>query len=351
MALLSLEAIRDGIGSDPSLYPQNLDPVRQAILFLRLDEAAFRAASFLDDRILSPQLHGRWVTFAELEPWLPLSAHAARPLHFIFHAGHVGSTLVSRLLDEVGGVLGLREPLPLRSLAPAWAERDTRQALIGPARVQSLFQFFLACWSRGFAGTKHVVVKATSSTSPSCRPILEMLPESTAVCLNLAPEPYLATLLAGENSWLDLRAQAQARMKRLLEIATDVAPLHTYGLGEIAAMTWAVETLTHHAAAQRFGDRIRRVDFGAFLQEPGPALRELCAHFGITAPDGHFDRVAASPTLTRYSKAPEHAYTPELRGRILAESRARNGEEIRNGLKWIETLARAAPQVAAALSA
>ena len=50
-------------------------------------------------------------------PWVAYSDE--RAVHFIFHTGHVGSTLVSRLLDETGDVLSLREPLPLRTLADA----------------------------------------------------------------------------------------------------------------------------------------------------------------------------------------------------------------------------------------
>ena len=355
MALLPLAAIRDGIQSDPSIYPQNVDLTRQAILFLRLDETAFRQASFLDDRILSPQSQGRWVSFAEMEPWLPLLDSPPRPrqpLRFIFHSGHVGSTLISRLLDDIGDVLGLREPLPLRTLAAACGELDAAHALVGPAQWKSLLHFHLACWSRGYPDTRNVIVKATSSASQCCEPVLDMLPEARAIFLNLRPEPYLATLLAGENSPIDLRGQAQDRMKRLLRVAPTLdRPLSALSLGEIAAMTWTVETMTHHAAVRRFAGRTLRVDFDAFLAAPVEALRKICAHFQLPASDAYFDGIDASPTLTRYSKAPEHAYTPDLRHRILIESRAQNAAEIGKGMRWIEKQARSSPAVAATLSA
>jgi hypothetical protein len=351
MALLSLETIRDGIRSNPSLYPQNLDLARQGVLILQLDEAAFRAASFLDDRILSPQLQGRWVPFAEIEPWL-LPPASPRPLHFIFHTGHVGSTLVSRLLDDVGAVLGVREPLPLRTLAMALGDIDAAHALVGPAQWKALLNFHLACWGRGYADTQSVIVKATSSAGQCCQPILDALPEARALLLNLQPEPYLATLLAGPNSYLDLRGQAQDRAKRLFAVAPSQArPLHTLSLGEIAAMTWTVETLVHRDVERRFGSRTMRVDFDAFLEAPDVALREICGHLRLAAPDSSFAHVATSPTLTRYSKAPELDYTPDLRREVLAESRVRNAEEIRNGMRWIETFARQHPDLASTLSA
>ena len=54
----------------------------------------------------------------------------------------------------------------------------------------------------------------------------------------------------------------------------------------------------------------------------------------------------ASPVLTRYSKAPEYAYTPEVRAQILREARRDHRDEIRKGLAWLERLARANAAVA-----
>ena len=40
----------------------------------------------------------------------------ASDARWIFHIGHVGSTLISRLLGELEGVLSVREPRSLRDL-------------------------------------------------------------------------------------------------------------------------------------------------------------------------------------------------------------------------------------------
>lgn len=351
MALLSLEAIRDGVRTDPSLHFQNLDLARQAVLVLKLDESAIRAASFLDDRILSPQSLGRWTPIAELAPLMEPAAPRL-PLHFIFHSGHVGSTLLSRLLDGVDGVLNLREPMPLRTLATAHGDIDAPHGLVGLEAWTSLLTLHLASWGRGFATTRQVIVKATSSAAQCAMPILSALPGARAVHLNLKPEPYLATLLAGENSHIDLRGHAPERMRRLARLApSSSAPLHALSLGEIAAMTWAVESLTRHAAQGAHGERLLSVDFDSFLSAPEDALREICAHFGLTASQAYFDGVARSPVLTRYSKAPEHAYSPDLRRQILAASRAQHATEISRGMRWLETAAAQSPALGALLSA
>ena len=116
--LLSLEAILRELSS-PAMYPQNLDPARGRVLTIHMREADYRAASFLDDRVLTRESEGAWVPYPRLAEAVARMEGDARPLHFIFHIGHAGSTLLSRLLDELGGVLPLREPLPLRTLAEA----------------------------------------------------------------------------------------------------------------------------------------------------------------------------------------------------------------------------------------
>jgi hypothetical protein len=351
MALLSFEQVRDGLLTDPSVYPHQVDFGRQAVLFVQLSREIYAAASFLDDRLLSPQMRGRWTPFAQLDPLLG-DAVAARPVHFIFHAGHVGSTLISRMLDQAGGVLGLREPLPLRTLAEAFDTIGAADALADPERVRALLRWQLAWWGRGYPDTRAVVVKATSSAGRMAPALLHTQPGARAIYLSLAAEPYLATLLAGENSPLDLRGHGPERMRRLERMAGSApTPLYAMSLGQIAAMTWTVERLTQARAQSELGERVLPIDFDAFLRAPGETLRRICGHFDVAALDSFFAEASESAVLRRYSKAPEHPYTPDLREEILAQSRVQNAVEIGKGLAWLEQFKRAAPELAGALSA
>lgn len=188
----------------PDAYPQKIDLVRGLVLVIRLEANAYRAASFLDDRILGPSTQGAWLPVAGVTEAVRRIADP-RPLHFIFHTGHVGSTLVSRLLDETGIVLPLREPLALRSLAEAYDVLAQPESLLSEAQFGNLLDMLLRLWARGYEWTRAVVVKATSSAGRVAIPLPESRPQSRAICLNLGAEPYLATLLAGQNSAEDLR--------------------------------------------------------------------------------------------------------------------------------------------------
>lgn len=351
MARLSLDQVRGGLLTDPAIYPQNLSLPREQFLFLKLDRQALQAASFLDDRILTPQSQGRWLDFRELAPLLQ-GASPPTPLHFIFHAGHVGSTLVSRLLDDASGVLGLREPLPLRVLAEAFDDIDAPHALLSEANANTLLHWCCQLWSRGYADTQTVIVKATSSAGRLSTRLLRARPQSRAIFMTLAPEPYLATLLAGQNSRIDLRGQGAERHKRLARLdVSGLAALHSLSLGELAALTWLAETLSYEQAKHEHGARLLAIDFDALLAEPADTLQAIAAHFGVADSTGAFAKVAESPVLRQYSKAPERPYSPALRQEILADSRRANHAEISKGLSFLDRAARQSPLATRALSA
>jgi hypothetical protein len=340
------EALLDRLPTSPDVYPQKLDIVREAVLLIALDAERYRAASFLDDRILTPATEGAWLPAASVAQ-AALGASAGRPVHFIFHTGHVGSTLVSRLLDEAGGVLGLREPLPLRTLAEAHDEIGCPESLLAAAELDALLAAFLRLWARGYPGTRAVVVKATSSAGRLAGALLARESGARAIYMNLRAEPYLATLLAGRNSAFDLRGHGAERMRRLqARTAPALGPLSALSPGEMAALAWLAETWTQRDALARFPDRVLAVDFDAFLADVGAEMARVLAHFGLPADDRAAAALARSPVLTRYSKAPEYGYTPGVRAEVLRDARRDHAAEIRKGLEWLERLARADPAIA-----
>jgi hypothetical protein len=327
------------LAGSPDAYPQKLDLAREAVLLVRFDAAAYRAASFLDDRILGPTTQGAWLPVAGVDDASRRVANS-RPVHFIFHTGHVGSTLVSRLLDETGDVLPLREPLPLRTLADAHDALGRIDSLVSGAQFTRALGTFMRLWSRGYGPTRCVVVKATSSAGRLAASILAGSEGSRAIYMNLRPEPYLATLLAGQNSPIDLRGHGPERMRRLQSrLGTALAPLHTLSIGELAAMSWLAESWTQRDSVTRFAGRVIALDFDAFLSNVAGSMARILGHFALPGDARYLADVDRSPVLTRYSKAPEYGYTPDVRAEVLRESRRQNRAEIRKGMDWLERLA------------
>ena len=321
------------------IYPQKIDVIANTALLIELDAAAYRAASFLDDRILSPKTRGAWTAIPRLVASAARTANS-RPLHFIFHSGHVGSTLISRLLDEIAGVLSLREPLPLRTLAELHDALDRVDALLDSASFAKLLQAFLHLWSRGYPTTHSVILKATSSTTRLAPPMLSLATTANALCINVRAETYLATLLAGQNSLIDLRGHGPNRVRRLhARLAAPTQPLYSLSLGELAAMSWLVESWTQYELAQTFRSRILQLDFDVFLTDIAAGMRSIAGHFALPVDERYFSNVAASQILSRYSKATDYEYSPQIRKQLLDEARTRHADELRKGMRWLEATA------------
>ena len=334
----------------PDAYPQNLDLVRGLVLVVRLDARAYRGASFLDDRILGPATQGAWLQGAEVTAAARRAANP-RPLHYIFHAGHVGSTLLSRLLDETGAVLSLREPLPLRTIADASDVLGQPESLLSGPQFEAVLDMCLRLWSRGYEDTRAVVVKATSTAGRLADRLLGARPESRAIYLNMAAEPYLATLLGGSNSAMDLRGHGPGRMRRLLvRYPHPVAPLHSLSIGELAALGWLVESLTERELHERLRSQVLGLDFDRFLADVAGGMDRVLTHFGLPHDADVLAGLSRSPVLRQYSKAPEFPFPPDERTARLAESRRVNRDEIAKGMAWLERLARPDSAVAAILS-
>lgn len=309
-----------------AIYPHSLDGAARRVLLVPLSEADYRAASFLDTRVLTPGMRMSWVPFDQL-------AAAARdvkplPLHFIFHAGHVGSTLLSRLLDELPGVLGLREPSVLRQLAGTHDAADT------DIRVET----FLPLWSRGFAGTRAVVIKATSVVGQIAPMLMAASPESRGVYLNLSAGSYITAVLAASGGMEDLNAFADARAMRLTALLGET-PQKPEGPGELAALAWLVERLAQAAAQKSAGARVLDIDFESLLADLEQTMMRIAAHFRLDASPASIAALASSPVLTRYSKAPHRlGFSPAHRAAMMQKARDIHAAEIRKGLALLARL-------------
>jgi hypothetical protein len=318
----------------PRLYPLRLTEDGLSVEAVVLDEAGYAEASFLDERLLAGG------ACAERHHWAEAEAATLR-LHgesdFIFHLGHVGSTLLSRLLGRVPAIFSLREPAMLRAIA-------TGQT--GGAKLAPLLRLLARTWREG----QRSLVKATSFVADLGPAILGAQASARAVLMVTAPEVFIATLLAGEASRAELpRASQQwaARLGRRM-----AAPLAApAGLGQMAALAFACESCALAEIAAAFPERALWIDFDAFLLDPRGQLRGILDEMGVPADPATLSGALSGPEMQRYSKAPEHAYSAGLRGQILRQARADFASEIAAGLAWLEEVMRAHPQAAGAIEA
>ena len=320
--------------ADPELLPFKLDLVGGRVLWLRLTAAQRRDAAFLDERAVTGQADGGWMSLASLTA---AGAADGRVADAIFHIGHCGSTLLSRLLDGWGGLQCLREPLPLRTLAQAWPMLHQPQSRLAPTQADLLLRALWWRWSQPLSPATRALVKATSSCNALVAPLLAQVPALRAIVIDQPLRAYLATVLKSPASVMDA---AHAAGERLLDLqargfAEGVA-LHDLSLPEQCAMGWLAERLRFAALAT--DPRVLRVDFEDLLACPEATLRAVAAHLSLD-PAG-VAAALASPAWGRYSKAQGHDYGRDDRAHDLALAIDRHGADIASAVAWVEASGR-----------
>jgi hypothetical protein len=265
-----------------------------------------------------------------------MAANLRRDARWIFHIGHVGSTLVSRLLGELGGVLALREPRLLRDLA--LSPPDVRAGYLGPAPK---------LMSRTFAADEHACVKATSFVSEIAPELVP--PGERALFMFARPRNYIASILAGENSVREQRMLAATRAQRLQgRVSAMPTPRND---AELAAVAWACEMTALEASANAMADRqIEWADFDAMLGSMSDELGRIAAFFGFAADADAIRSIAQGPLMTRYSKALEYDYSAELRRELIAEAAAQHRSAMDGALAMLHSAAEKAPLLASAIA-
>lgn len=313
---------------------QALDPRARLVRLVRTDDEAYRQASFLDDRMLGEATESRLCSLDEaVKAAARIDADSAS---WIFHIGHVGSTLVSRLLGEQDDVLAIREPRSLRDLAVA--SDDERPALALALRK---------LMGRGLVPGQAVVIKATSSVSEYA-PIL-VAPGARVLFMFASPRRYIESILAGENSVSELRALAGERARRLSKRGIQLAGLDDSD-AHLAAAAWLCEMTALEAAADALSDeQVMWADFDTMLDNIGEALARTTAHFEIVVERDAIHAIVVGPLMHRYSKAPEYDYSPALRTELLAEAGREHQADIDAALVALGSLAADFPLVARAV--
>lgn len=321
---------------DPCFLPFKLDLAGARVLLVRLDARQRADAAFLDERALPAAAEGYWVP---LDAWLAApGAKAGMRLDWIFHIGHCGSTLLSRLLQAWPEIAPLREPLPLRALAAVDA--------VDAARTPALLLALARDWTRPLPPATRVLVKATSSCNAVAGDAMRLHPDSRALWLDMALEPWLATILKSPGSIADVVVATPERMRllaagngALARELRDLAPHRQCALG------WCAERVRRMRLSAAARGRVLHVDFDDLLARPEAVLLAIAAHLDLDV--ARIAGALASPWWGRYSKAGEHAYAADDRDADLRLARERQHDAIGDARSWLDELVSRHPGLAA----
>ncbi len=137
------------------------------------------------------------------------SEPSLEPAGMIFHLSRCGSTLVSRLLGTLPGVVVLAEPAPLNTLLGLDPARVDEATLVRLVRV------VVRALGRCRHGDEHRLVLKCTSWNIRRRAILAAaFPETPWVWVQRDPARVLASLLAKPPGWLGLQSAPRRAAQR-----------------------------------------------------------------------------------------------------------------------------------------
>jgi hypothetical protein len=320
------------IWRDATWLAQALDPRAGLLRLVELSQDDYRRASFLDDRLLTAGCGAHLVKWEEVAADTPSDTRS--DVRWIFHIGHVGSTLISRLLGELDSVLAVREPRSLRDLT--FFPPEIRAQFIPTVR---------RLMSRTFGPRQTAVVKTTSMVSEIAAELVGDV--GRALFLFASPRVYLQTILAGDQSPAELQALAAYYAARAESRGLG---LHAANPAESAALVWACEMVAlEDSAATLPAGSVQWQDFDEFLAVPATALGGIAAFFGLSANQRQIADIANGRLMHRYSKALDHEFGPEARRGRLDHAAARYADAIDAALAMLRQASEKAPLLQRAL--
>jgi hypothetical protein len=215
------------------------------------------------------------------------SEPSLEPAGMIFHLSRCGSTLVSRLLGTLPGVVVLAEPAPLNALLGLDPDRVDEAALV---RLVRLLVRALGRCRHG--DERQLVLKCTSWNIRRRAVLAAAFPETPWIWVQRDPARVLASLLAEPPGWLGLQA-APPRAARLFGL--DPAAVPAMARAEFAAR--ALGSMLEAAAT----DPARRISID-YADLPAAVWKHVAPHFGLEADPAAFERMIEESRF--YAKDP-----------------------------------------------
>ena len=330
----------------PDLLPWQLDLSGSRLLLALLDEGTYRSAAFLDQRLnLDSRLQAIWAPLQQVSDDARASGRMQTPAGFLFHIGHCGSTLLTRLLGEEPRLLPLREPLSLRTLAESERLAGTQGASLDRPAWEALRELLLLLLTRTYRQDQRALIKPSSNCNNLMEPMLASHPGHKAVFLYLNLRSYLANVLRPQSrNALYVFANDRSFDLRRFMPGVSVSP-DGLAPARLGALNWtaSMAQLLHVQDDPRFSGRVRSIEFEAFLRAPAASLVELSAFLGAPMEAAQAEQVLAGDHMQRYAKDPRFPYTPELREEDLRNSLQAHAQDIDDAQTWLAGLLERAP--------
>jgi hypothetical protein len=256
--------------------------------------------------------HARPLVRTGLEALVALDSEPSlAPAGMIFHLSRCGSTLASRLLRAVPGVVVLAEPAPLNALL------RLDPGLVDEATLARLVRVLVRALGRcRLGGERQLVLKCTSWNIRRRAVLAAAFPETPWIWVQREPARVLASLLAEPPGWLGLQGRPQ-RTERLFGLDASAVPA-------MSRVEFAARVLGAMLDAAATDPDLRLVI--DYTDLPAAVWQRVAPHFGLEADVAVIERMIEESRF--YSKdSASRVFTGDVPERRLATDEMRAAAE------------------------
>ena len=229
------------------------------------------------------------------------------PSGLIFHFSRCGSTLVSRLLSTLPGLVVIAEPSPLNALLGLDPSR-----VDGATLVQVVRLLVRALGRRRHGDEQHLVLKCTSWNVRRQEILTAAFPGTSWAWVQRDPAQVVASLLARPPGWLGFGVPPA---QTALRFGIDPASVPGMPRAEFAARALAAMLFSASAGPPR---RIC-IDHAEL---PEAVWQRVAPHFGIEIDSAAIDRMAEQARFYSKDAAPQSFSTEHAEVRVVTDEMA-----------------------------
>lgn len=327
----------EALAYSPELFLRDVDPARKAAILSPMSEDSYKRSSFLDDRIVRDGEKDIVVPVDALIRILEDSKQPPGDIHYIFHVGHCGSTLIARLLGELDEFHALREPAVLMGLSRSYRALGETGFDMTRERWFELRDLALALLSRTWRPGQTALVKTTSHAGNLIPQLMGYTGRERALFLYVDLETYLVTMLRSHTRNENRLYAKDFRIREFAELApTRSAVFEDYPDACIAALTWLLHTREFAVATEDSDLALRSLsmNFDEYLANPQFQLGRICRFMGSAADENTLEHLSTGPISSRNAKLPDLSFDAEKRACKLAAARIKFADDIDAGLSW-----------------
>lgn len=326
-----------GIVKNPNWYLHGINLDDASLSFVKTDEHALSACSFLDQRFNVNGLPSVSIKLIDLMGLLDL-IDSATPI-FVFHTAFCCSTLIARCLDFDSANVSLKEPAVLMALANY--QRVGHPLLGNPAQANAIYSLVTKLLFRKFDVGQTVLVKPTNTVNNIILPMMATDPQSKALLLHSDLESFLISILKkGEEG----RGFARHLFTIFLMDSPEARQLDSTQLlrmtdAQIAAITWHLQLEKFFDVFTRYdSSKVRSLHCDRLLEDPRKSLAEVINFFEFNLLAENFDRLMDQAPLQSNAKTPGQKYDADNRNQEYAQARAQFSDALDVIIPWAEEL-------------